>query len=165
MVEWTVYLKNIGTSATPIIKASRGWTARFGEGRTAISSSIATGETYCTTDSYEPYDTALNPSSEATFRPCPTPGKSCDGPKGWPYYNLQTPGGGMILAIGWPGQWASSFTRDAANGLRIKAGQQLTHLYLNPGEEIRTPLIGLFFWQGTDMCGHKTCGGTGIWPT
>jgi alpha-galactosidase len=78
-------------------------------------------------------------------------GKSCDGPAGWPYYNLQMPGGGVILAIGWPGQWASSFTRDAGNNLRIEAGQQLTHLFLKPGEEIRTPLIALLFWQGTNV--------------
>lgn len=31
------------------------------------------------------------------------------------------------------------------------AGQQLVHLYLKPGEEIRTPLIALLFWQGTDV--------------
>jgi alpha-galactosidase len=61
------------------------------------------------------------------------------------------PGGGIILAIGWPGQWASSFIRDGSAGLRIKAGQQLTHLYLKPGEEIRTPLIAMVFWQGTDV--------------
>ncbi|MCX6225553.1 MAG: alpha-galactosidase [Bacteroidia bacterium] len=70
---------------------------------------------------------------------------------GWPYYNLQLPGGGVILAVGWPGQWASSFIRDGQNGLRIMAGQELTNLYLKPGEEIRAPLIALQFWQGTDV--------------
>ena len=55
------------------------------------------------------------------------------------------------MAVGWPGQWASSFTRDAATNLQVKAGQQLTQLYLNPGEQIRTPLIALFFWQGTNV--------------
>ena len=66
-------------------------------------------------------------------------GKSSDGPDGWPYFNLQTPGGGVILAVGWPGQWEATFTRDASAGLSVKAGQQLTHLCLKPGEEIRTP--------------------------
>ncbi len=41
--------------------------------------------------------------------------------------------------------------RDAANDLRIQAGQQLTHLYLKPGEQIRTPLILLLFWNGTNI--------------
>jgi hypothetical protein len=69
----------------------------------------------------------------------------------FPYFNLATPGGGMILAVGWPGQWAAAFARDADNGLRITAGQQLTHLCLRPGEEVRTPLVALMFWKGTDV--------------
>ena len=68
----------------------------------------------------------------------------------FPYYNLAMPGGGLILAVGWPGQWAATFTRDADRGLRIVAGQELTHLVLRPGEEIRTPLVALMFWQGAD---------------
>ena len=56
----------------------------------------------------------------------------------------------MIFAVGWPGQWACSFTRDDQHGLRVVAGQQFTHLMLKPGEEIRTPLIATLFWQGTD---------------
>jgi alpha-galactosidase len=78
-------------------------------------------------------------------------GKSSDGPDGWPYFNLQTPGGGTIIAVGWPGQWGASFTRDADAGLRVHAGQELTHLFLKPGEEIRTPLMALLFWQGDDV--------------
>ena len=37
------------------------------------------------------------------------------------------------------------------NGLRVEAGQELTHLSLKPGEEIRTPLIAMLFWRGTDV--------------
>ena len=33
----------------------------------------------------------------------------------------------------------------------ITAGQQLTHLFLKPGEEIRTPLTAMLFWRGTDV--------------
>ena len=33
----------------------------------------------------------------------------------------------------------------------MKAGQQLTHLVLKPGEEIRTPSITLLFWLGDDV--------------
>ncbi len=78
-------------------------------------------------------------------------GKSCDGPNGWPYYNLQMPGGGVILAVGWPGQWATWFRRDAGKSLSVKAGQELTRLSLKPGERIRTPLIAMLFWRGTDV--------------
>jgi alpha-galactosidase len=93
----------------------------------------------------------LGADSTARFAPPDWSGKSCDGPAGWPYFNLQTPGGGVIVAVGWPGQWAASFTRDAGTGLTVRAGQQLTRMYLKPGEEIRTPLIALLFWQGADV--------------
>ena len=56
----------------------------------------------------------------------------------------------MLVVVGWPGQWVSTFTRDAAKGIQITAGQELTHLRLKPGEEIRTPLMVLQFWKGAD---------------
>ena len=51
----------------------------------------------------------------------------------FPYYNLAMPGGGLMLAVGWPGQWATTFARDARRGLRITAGQELTHLLSQAG--------------------------------
>ena len=66
----------------------------------------------------------------------------------WPYFNLEWPGEGVIAVVGWPGQWAASFTRDEANGLRVRAGQEQTHFKLLPGEEVRTPLVVLQFWKG-----------------
>ncbi len=50
--------------------------------------------------------------------------------------------------IGWPGQWSAWFARDSAQGLAISVGQERTHLKLLPGEEIRSPLVVLQFWQG-----------------
>jgi alpha-galactosidase len=149
-VEWTLYLKNIGTNNTPIMENIQGLDTSFSRtnGPDFVLYGIKGDMT--TADSYEPYQITLRPNVRKTFAP-PESGKSSDGPDGWPYYNLQMPGGGVILAIGWPGQWASSFTRDAANALRIEGGQQLTHLLLKPHEEIRTPLIAMLFWQGTNI--------------
>ena len=57
----------------------------------------------------------------------------------------------MILAVGWPGQWEAVFERSEDGSLHLRAGQQLTHLGLKPGEEIRTPSTTLLFWQGDDL--------------
>jgi alpha-galactosidase len=38
--------------------------------------------------------------------------------------------------------------RDEALGMNIVGGQELTRVKLMPGEEIRTPLVVLQFWQG-----------------
>jgi alpha-galactosidase len=150
VVEWTVYLKDIGDKSTPILQDIEGLDIHLS--RKDGPEFVLNGNhgNVCAKDSYEPYQITLTPSTVTNFAPAGS-GKSCDGPAGWPYYNLQIPGGGIILAIGWPGEWSSSFARDDGDGLRIKAGQQLTHLCLNPGEEIRTPLMLMFFWKGTDV--------------
>ncbi len=149
-VEWTVYLKNIGAINTPVVQNIEGLDTIFS--RTNGPEFVLNGNKgdFTTADSYQPFQLTLSPNTVKAFAP-PESGKSSDGPNGWPYYNLQTPGGGTIIAIGWPGQWASSFTRDAGNNLRVQAGQELTYTYLKPGEEIRTPLIAMFFWQGTNV--------------
>ena len=150
VIEWTVFLQNSGAKETPILEAIKGLDTRFQRGDGPEFVLNGNKGDFTTEDSYEPYCVVLPPNSVKTCAPFFYSGKSSDGPNGWPYYNLQLPGGGVILAIGWPGQWESSFTRDATDGLGIQAGQQLTHLSLQPGETIRTPLIAMLFWQGTN---------------
>ena len=150
-VEWTVWFKNTGTEDTPILQNIQGLDARF-EREAKDGEFILNGikGDFYSAESYEPYRRVLAADSTAKFAP-PGSGKSSDGPDGWPYFNLQYPGGGAIMAVGWPGQWASAFERDKTTGLRVRAGQELTRFNLKPGEEARTPLIAMLFWQGTDV--------------
>lgn len=150
VLEWTVFVKNLGAANSPIIADLQGLDAHFERSTGGEFQLHGIKGDSCTADSFEPYTAPLNPGSTLTFAP-PSSGKSSDGPRGWPYFNLQVPAGGVILAVGWPGQWASSFVRDEATGLRIRAGQERTHFYLKPGEEVRSPLIALLFWQGSDV--------------
>ena len=152
VIEWTVYFKNTGTTDTALLADIQGLDMRLERGAQQSEFVLhgIKGDS-CKTNSYEPYYLTLGINAVEKFAPPAYSGKSCDGPRGWPYFNLQFPGGGLIVAVGWPGQWASSFTRDGATGLRVKAGQELTRLRLKPGEEIRTPLSALLFWQGTDV--------------
>lgn len=151
-VEWTVYFKNTGTSTTPILENIQGLDTCFRRGAKGEFRLHTLKGDSCTADSYEPYTLELHPGLAKNFSPPAYSGKSSDGPEGWPYYNLQLPGGGgVMVAVGWPGQWASSFVRDPGRQLRIRAGQQLTSLVLRPGEEIRTPLTALLFWKGQDI--------------
>jgi alpha-galactosidase len=146
-VEWTVYFKNMGKENTPIIQDIQAINLSFQRGQESEFVLHSTKGDWCTADSFEPFDQTLEPKSSRRFAPFGgRPNNSA-----FPYYNLQMPGGGVFLAIGWPGQWASSFERDADKGLHIVAGQELTHLSLKPGEEIRTPLIALLFWHGSDV--------------
>lgn len=155
VVEWTLWLKNTGKENTPLLENIQGLDARFE--RAADGEFVLRGVRgdSCVAESFRPYVHTLGSDAVKRFSPPvageKVSGKSSDGPEGWPYFNLQKPGGGVILAVGWPGQWEATFTRDHERGLRVKAGQQLTHLVLKPGEEIRTPSITLLFWQGDDV--------------
>ncbi len=151
VAEWTVYFKNTGNQRTPLLEKIQGLDLAIERSSHGEFKLHGIKGDFCTADSYEPFDLDLPPGYEKKFSPPAYSGKSSDGTDGWPYHNLETPEGGLIIAIGWPGQWQSQFTRNGTNELRVTAGQQLTHLVLEPGEEIRTPLIALLFYQGHDI--------------
>jgi alpha-galactosidase len=72
-----------------------------------------------------------------------------------PYFNLGDGETGVVIGIGWSGQWAASFAQDVNQDVRVRAGMEKTHLVLRPGEEVRTPSILVLFWQGEPMRGHN----------
>jgi alpha-galactosidase len=99
-----------------------------------------------TPNDYAPAETALGPGLEKRLGA--TGGRPLNAEM--PYVNLEWAGQGLIVALGWPGQWFMTFARDAETGLRLAGGQEQTHFRLRPGEEVRTPLVVLQFWQGGD---------------
>ena len=146
VVEWTVYWKNTGCRNTPILEQLEGLDVRLD--RPAGDEFLLRhyrGDT-SGPNLYEPLEQSLAPGS--TLRLAPNGGRGTNG--AFPYYNLAMPHAGLIVAVGWPGQWAATFHRDADRGLRIVAGQESTHMSLRPGEEVRSPLIALLFWKGDD---------------
>jgi len=149
VVEWTLYLKNVGTANTPLIKDIKGLQTVFS--RTTGSEFVLNGNKgdYCTADSYEPFQVNLTPNLVRTFAP-PGSGKSCDGANGC-RIGICRSRAGTIIAVGWPGQWSCSFTRDNTTKVRVTSGQELTSLYLRPGEKVRAPLMVLLFWKGSDV--------------
>ncbi len=72
-----------------------------------------------------------------------------------PYFNVEFDGGGVIIAMGWPGQWTMDFERDLDRGLRVRGGQDATHFVLRPGEEVRGPLIALLEYEGDRIDGQN----------
>jgi alpha-galactosidase len=94
---------------------------------------------------YRPLETQFKPDTKKRF------GGSGGRPTNvdWSYFNLEKKRDeGLILAIGWPAQWAAEFECNKTNTLSIYAGQELTNFKLNPGEEVRSPMIVLLFWEG-----------------
>ncbi len=145
-VEWTVYFENQGTVDTPIlehIQAVDSTFARLGAGEFVLHHAV--GSPSNGTD-YGPLETPLGPG--VVKRISAAGGRSTN--SDWSYFNVAWENRGAIVAVGWPGQWSAEFARDGGTSLRIRAGQELTHLRLKPGESIRSPLIVLQFWTECD---------------
>ena len=155
-IEWTLYFKNENNIDTPIIEDIYAIDVRF----------PSKGE-------YNIHRISGNSSSATDFGPIVTPLSkgmnliaSCQGGRsssgGYspsqlggcvPFFNLEETGEekGIILGIGWTGQWSAKFEHDAEETLKVQAGMELTHLKLFPGEQIRTPKILILFWEGSDF--------------
>lgn len=146
-VEWTLYFKNSGSTDTPIIENIRSLDVRWQRSREheyLLHHNI--GSPADGTD-YSPLESTLGGGT--TTRCGAVGGRSTAATMS--YFNLErSPDDGLIVVVGWPGQWAAEFERDRDLGVRIAAGQELTHFVLHPGEEVRTPLSVLQFWNGGD---------------
>ncbi|MDY0165248.1 MAG: alpha-galactosidase [Thermoguttaceae bacterium] len=143
-VEWTLYFRNAGRSDSPIIENIQALDSVWQRGVDCeFLLHHAVGSPANGSD-YGPLEMPLTPG--ATKRISAAGGRPTN--SDWSYFNLQWGGQGAIIVVGWPGQWAAEFARDQAAGIRIRAGQELTHFKLLPGEEIRSPLIVLQFWHG-----------------
>ncbi|MBS1850077.1 MAG: alpha-galactosidase [Acidobacteria bacterium] len=151
VVEWTVYFENTGSKDTPILEDLRAIDTRFERAAgTEYTLHHFRGSPAGPVD-YEPFETRLTPRTQkhiATSGGRPTDASLC-------YFNLDLDDQGVIVALGWPGQWAADFNRDEARGLQVRAGQELTHFKLLPGENVRTPLVALLFWDGDWLRGQN----------
>ncbi|MCL5098687.1 MAG: alpha-galactosidase [Candidatus Omnitrophica bacterium] len=143
-VEWTVYLKNTGTVDTPIISNLEALDMSLERSSPPefILHYYVGGESG--PQDFQPLEAKMEPNFEKRF----TTWFGFPTASNLPFFNIQSKDSGLIFGLGWVGAWAAQFTRDNSLGLRITAGQELTHFKLHPGEEARTPLVVLLFWKG-----------------
>lgn len=149
--EWVVYFQNKGTAPTPILEDIQACdTALVIPGAYPPTLHWAKGAV-ASCDDFAPQQTALKPGGE--FRLQPRGGRSSS--QVLPFFNLEGTGGGVILAVGWSGEWASAFWASQRVGTAVKAGLAHTHLRLQPGEQIRTPRMLLLFYEGDRWRGQN----------
>jgi len=151
-VEWVAYFKNTGHADTPIIADIRPLDALFPLARDRACWVHHAKGSQCHYDDFAPLDTFLRLELADELSLASVGGRSSDG--AMPFFNLEMGEGGIIGAIGWTGDWTATFQR-SAEGLRLRAGMQATHLKLHPGEEIRTPRIALLFWEQDRLRAHN----------
>ncbi len=144
-VEWVVYFRNNGSKNTPILEDIQaldlGFTRAAAGGEYQLH--YAAGS-LCSVRDFQPMTTKLD--AKSVFNLSTEKGRSSS--SHLPFFNLEAPGGGVIGAIGWSGQWTASFARDETTGLTVRAGMERTHLTLHPGEQVRTPRMMFLFWRG-----------------
>ena len=146
-VEWTLYFKNEGSKDTAILENIQALdmdVSRVASGEFLLHHAVGSP---CAANDFQPLESVLGPNT--TKRIGAAGGRPTNSDMS--YFNLEFPNKhGIIMAVGWPGQWSSSWTRDGGSGLHVVAGQELTHFKLLPGEEVRSPLIVLQFWSDGD---------------
>jgi len=152
-VEWVVTFENCGREDTPIIedvKALDIELTRNPEGEFVLHRALGSSASRM---DFAPVDDVMHPN--ANIQLAPIGGRSSN-THVLPFFNIEAPGEGVMVGIGWSGQWVAELIRDDGTSLMVRAGMELTHLKLHPGEKIRTPRILLLFWQGDDrMRGHN----------
>ena len=136
--QWKVFIKNTGDKNSGVISDFY-----------AYNSSLPTGKAqlYCSKGS----DTAAGDFSlmrknlsffTKTFSA--TDGKPTE--KYLPYFNISGEKGGFVLGIGWTGQWNATFT-NKNDKTEITVKQESFDAYLLPGEEVRSPLVSVGFYD------------------
>lgn len=136
--EWTVFIKNNGTENSPVISDF-----------CAASCVIPTGssEVYMSKGSEPAADDFELIKNDLGILPLKITANGGRTESFLPYFNISGKNGGVVLAVGWSGQWYASLAQ-RANGVQIKAKQEKLKGYLEAGEEIRSPLVSLTFYDG-----------------
>ncbi len=136
--QWTVYIKNTGNSDSGVISDFYALDSSFATGKADVYYSM--GSDTAASD-FSLIKKTLT-SGEKKFSG--TDGKPSE--KYLPYFNIVGEKCSMILGIGWTGQWAAAMAEEnGETDLTVK--QEHFEAYLLPGEEVRSPLVSLSFYE------------------
>jgi len=65
-----------------------------------------------------------------------------------PFFKVEGGDGSLVATVGWSGCWKATFDCPDHQTLAMRAGTELTHFRLHPGEQVRSPRILLLHWPG-----------------
>ena len=153
-IEWVLKLKNGGQDDTPLLEDLQVLDVSFTrkqKGDFVLHRALGSS---ATRNDFAPIAEMMQPGAPVTLAPI---GGRSSNTTAFPFFNIEAVGeGGVMVGIGWSGQWAALLGREEGLSLSVRAGMELTHLKLHPGEEIRTPRVLLLEWKGNDyLAGHN----------
>jgi len=136
--EWTVFIKNEAGENSPVISDFYALDKAFDTGDTTVYYSKGSRD--------EPYDFALMKKNLTAFPATfdSIEGRSTD--NYLPYFNFSGENCDMVLGVGWSGYWKTEM-KEISGKTSIKVGQETFKAYLLPGEEVRSPLVSLSFYN------------------
>jgi alpha-galactosidase len=146
-VEWVLHITNTGTLDTQIIENVLPLDARISMlGKENPVLHYSDGSQAKETD-FQPHEKHFDNNSAIQF--APSGGRSSDGVM--PFFNLADESGGVIIGIGWTGQWKIAFKYHRDHRVvETTSGMERTRFLLHPGESVRSPSILLLFWSGSN---------------
>lgn len=74
-------------------------------------------------------------------------GRSSDGVM--PYFRLSTEDGGVVVAVGWAGDWTACFQRISADEVRVQLGLRHGPFATPDSEKVRLPSVLLMSYKGS----------------
>jgi alpha-galactosidase len=143
--EWAVSFANGGDVETPVFENINAIDFAWkGGGGSPCDLYYAEGSHERITD-FQPMRKPLDEEISEVFTPYG--GRPSDGVL--PFFNVVAPGHGLVVAIGWTGQWKAAFTRDGED-VRVRAGMEQARFKLLPHERVRMPSVLVMPWKGGD---------------
>jgi len=153
--EWVLHLRNTGTGPTPILEDVQAMDLAAGPARAGEAPFLVhrtNGAPSNPTD-FEMSEVPLRPGDALVLGG----GGGRSSNRDFPFFRVDTGAGAVIVAVGWSGQWQADLRCEEAAGarrLRMRAGLELTHFRLLPGESVRGPRMLVFCHAGDPEASH-----------
>ena len=147
-IDWVLHVENNGRTDSKPLRALQAIDLglRYGKSGQFVMNYVEGSQ--ITKDDFQPRQLILPAGKPMVMSP--EGGRSSQG-KYTPFFCITSPqGGGVMLSIGWTGNWQASVCAQSGNEVSLKAGQKRFDLYLRPSEQIRTPRVNIMFWEGAD---------------
>lgn len=136
--QWTVYIKNAGEKDSGVISDFYALDFAFPTGKADLYYSMGSDTAASDFSLIKKNLTSVERNFSAND------GKPTEA--FLPYFNIHGENYGLILGIGWTGQWASGISGSKGE-TNITVKQENFNAYLLPGEEVRSPLVSISFYE------------------
>lgn len=150
-LEWVIHFENTGANDTPVLENILALDELMESPAGKAALHYSKGAT-CSMDDYQPLTEPMIPGARLHLQA----GGGRSSSDFLPFFNWETPpNGGVILGLGWSGEWAADFTQPDPRHTSLQAGQALTRMKLHPRERIRTPRLAMLFYTGDWIHGQN----------